>query len=114
MDTSNYHPFRDGKIAALEAGQVESLWVVEQVGRPIVKAWNSLVNKGKPAGRAGRIALPVAADRERNREIGMRLVEDTGCDAVDAGTLAESWRHSPAHPLTALTWRASDLVHVNR
>jgi len=39
MDTSNYHPFRDGRIAASDAGQAESLWVVEQLGRPIVKAW---------------------------------------------------------------------------
>ncbi|WP_075004348.1 NADPH-dependent F420 reductase [Stigmatella aurantiaca] len=103
MDTSNYHPFRDGRIAAIDAGQVESLWVVEQLGRPIVKAWNSLVtdslvNKGRPAGSPGRIALPVAADRERDRRIGMRLVEDTGFDAVDAGTLAESWRQQPGAP----------------
>ena len=36
IDTSNYYPFRDDKIDAIEAGQVESLWVVEQLGRPIV------------------------------------------------------------------------------
>lgn len=42
IDTSNYYPFRDGKIAAIEAGQVESLWVAEQLGRPVVKAWNSI------------------------------------------------------------------------
>jgi 8-hydroxy-5-deazaflavin:NADPH oxidoreductase len=103
MDTSNYHPFRDGKIAALDAGQGEGLWAAEQLGRPIVKAWNSLVtdslvNKGKPAGSPGRIALPVAADRERDRTIGMQLVEDTGFDAVDAGPLAESWRQQPGAP----------------
>ncbi len=37
IDTSNYHPARDNRIEALDAGQVESLWVVEQLGRPIVK-----------------------------------------------------------------------------
>lgn len=103
MDTSNYHPFRDGRIDAIDAGQVESLWVVAQLGRPIVKAWNtlvtdSLVSKGRPVGSADRIALPVAADRERDRRIGMQLVEDTGFDAVDAGTLAESWRLQPGAP----------------
>jgi 8-hydroxy-5-deazaflavin:NADPH oxidoreductase len=103
MDTSNYHPFRDGTIAALEAGQVESLWAVEQLGRPVVKAWSSLVtdslvNKGKPGGSPGRIALPVAADRQRDKTIGMRLVEDTGFDAVDAGTVADSWRQQPGAP----------------
>ena len=103
LDTSNYHPFRDGKIEAIEAGQVESLWVVEQLGRTVVKAWNSLVtdslvNKGRPAASAGRVALPICADRERDRKIGMRLVEVTGFDAVDAGTLAESWRQQPGAP----------------
>ena len=31
IDTSNYYPFRDTRIEAIEAGQVESLWVVEQL-----------------------------------------------------------------------------------
>src|SRR4051812_42996715 len=41
IDTSNYYPMRDSRIDAIEAGQVESLWVVEQLDRPVVKAWNS-------------------------------------------------------------------------
>jgi hypothetical protein len=103
IDTSNYYPFRDDKIDAIEAGQVESVWVAEQLGRPIAKAWNaigsaSFAKKGKPAGAAGRIAIPVAADRDRDREVAMALVEDTGLDAVDAGTLAESWRQQPGAP----------------
>jgi predicted dinucleotide-binding enzyme len=103
MDTSNYYPQRDGTIDAIEAGQVESLWVAERLGRPIVKAWNSifadsLAKKGKPAGSNDRIALPVAADRERDRTVGMALVEDTGFDAFDAGTLADSWRQQPGAP----------------
>jgi predicted dinucleotide-binding enzyme len=82
---------------------VESLWVAEQVGRPIVKAWNSILadsfaKKGRPAGSPGRVALPVAADRETDRKVGMALVEDTGFDAFDAGTLAESWRQQPGAP----------------
>ncbi len=103
IDTSNYYPQRDGRIDAIEAGQVESLWVSEQLGRPIVKAWNaigsdSFAKKGKPAGSPGRIALPVAADSDRDRKVGMALVEDTGLDAFDAGTLAESWRQQPGAP----------------
>ena len=38
MDTSNYYPMRDERIAAIEKGQVESLWVSEQLGRSVVKA----------------------------------------------------------------------------
>src|SRR4028118_1482825 len=103
IDTSNYYPYRDNKIDAIEAGQVESLWVAEQLGRPIAKAWNaigsgSFATLGKPAGSPDRIALPVAADREKDRSVAMALVEDTGLDAFDAGTLADSWRQQPGSP----------------
>ena len=103
IDTSNYYPFRDEKIEAIEGGQVESLWVVEQLGRPIAKAWNaigsaSLAKKAKPAGSSDRIAIPVAADQERDREVAMSLVDETGLDAFDAGSLADSWRQQPGAP----------------
>jgi predicted dinucleotide-binding enzyme len=103
MDTSNYYPQRDGTIDALEAGQVESVWVAKLLGRPIVKAWNtigsdSFAKKGKPVGSPDRIAIPVAADRETDRKVGMALVEATGLDAFDAGPLAESWRQQPGAP----------------
>ena len=104
IDTSNYYPFRDTRIEAIEAGQIESLWVAEQLGRSIVKAWNcigsdSFANKGTAAGSSERIALPVAADRERDRQVGLKLVEDTGFEAFDAGTLAESWLQQPSSPV---------------
>ena len=104
IDTSNYYPMRDNKIDAVEAGQIESVWVAEQLGRPVVKVWNSIVSqsfedKGKPAGSPDRIALPVAADREADRQVGIALVEDTGFDALDAGTIAESWRMQPGSPV---------------
>jgi predicted dinucleotide-binding enzyme len=114
MDTSNYYPQRDGRIDAIEAGQVESLWVSELLGRSVVKAWNSigsdsLARKGTAPGTPGRIALPVAGDREQDRRAGMRLVEDSGFDAVDAGTLAESWRQQPGAPCYGTDIRAEDL-----
>jgi 8-hydroxy-5-deazaflavin:NADPH oxidoreductase len=103
IDTSNYYPFRDTQIDAIEAGQVESVWVVEQLGRPIAKAWNaigsaSLAHKGKPKGTPERIAIPIASDRDQDRDVAVALVEDTGLDAFDAGTLAESWRQQPGAP----------------
>lgn len=104
IDTSNYYPARDERIEAIEGGQVESLWVTEQLGRPVVKAWNaigsdSFARKDKPAGDPDRIAIPVAADSDTERRVGMTLVEDTGFDAVDAGSLAESWRQQPGTPV---------------
>ena len=38
IDTSNYYPARDQIIESIEGGLVESLWVKEQLGRPIAKA----------------------------------------------------------------------------
>jgi hypothetical protein len=103
IDTSNYYPFRDNEIEAIENGQVESLWVAEQLGRPIAKAWNaigsaSLATKGQASGTPGRIALPVAADRGKDRDVAMALVEDSGLDAFYSGPLAESWRQQPGAP----------------
>lgn len=94
---------RDGAIAEIEAGEVESLWVAGVLGRPVVKAWNaigsdSFARKGASAGSPGRIAIPVAADDERARAIGMELVNDTGFDGFDAGGLADSWRQQPGAP----------------
>jgi predicted dinucleotide-binding enzyme len=103
IDTSNYYPGRDGRIEAIEAGQVESLWVADHLGRPVAKAWNaigsySFADNGRPAGEPGRIAIPVAGDSERDRKTAMALVEDTGFDAFDAGPLSESWRQQPGAP----------------
>jgi predicted dinucleotide-binding enzyme len=103
IDTSNYYPARDTEISAIEAGMTESEWVATELGRPIAKAWNSITSasfaeKGVPAGSAGRIAIPVAADGEREREVAMALVEETGLDAIYSGTLAESWRQQPGSP----------------
>lgn len=103
VDTSNYYPARDSRIEAIDDGQVESLWVQQHIGRPVVKAWNaigsdSLARKGLPAGSSDRIAIPVAADDDKQRAVGMALVEDTGFDGFDAGTLAQSWRQQPGAP----------------
>lgn len=103
IDTSNYYP-ANGRIKPLDAGQVDSLWVVEQLGRPIAKAWNtiftiSLETLGTTKGDPNRIAIPVSADRERDREVALALVEDSGFDAIYAGSLADSWRQQPGAPV---------------
>ncbi|OYD70717.1 NADPH-dependent F420 reductase [Rhodococcus sp. OK302] len=103
VDTSNYYPAMNGNIQAVVDGQVESLWSQEQLGRPIVKAWNAALaetqrSKGKPAGSPDRIAIPVAGDSAQARSTVMQLVDDSGFDAYDAGLLAESWRQQPGTP----------------
>ncbi|AYM09354.1 NADPH-dependent F420 reductase [Agrobacterium tumefaciens] len=104
IDISNYFPGRDGANPELEAEKVESEWVRDYFGRPIAKAWNSIgmvsfETNGLPKGKPGRIALPVAGDRARDREIAIALVDDTGFDGFDAGMLADSWRQQPGSPV---------------
>jgi 8-hydroxy-5-deazaflavin:NADPH oxidoreductase len=105
VDTGNYYPQqRDGRIDAIERGTPESRWVADTLRRPVIKAFNNiyaqhLLEGGKPKGAPGRIALPVAGDDRRAKEIVIRLVEELGFDGVDAGTLDESWRQQPGTPV---------------
>lgn len=119
IDTSNYFPHLGTPVEAVEGGQVESLWVAEQLGRPVVKAWNAalagtLQTRGVPAGTPGRIALPVAADSDEARRVGMRLVDESGFDPYDAGVLAGSWRQQPMTPAycTELSLRDLEAAHA--
>lgn len=104
VDTGNYYPsLRDGTIAAIEGGATESRWVAQQLGRPVVKVFNnimahSLAEGGLPRGAAGRIALPVAGDDARAKEIVIGLVDALGFDGIDGGSLDESWRQEPGTP----------------
>jgi predicted dinucleotide-binding enzyme len=105
IDTGNYYPrHRDGKIEGIENGLLESRWVEQQIGHPVIKVFNNiyaehLLQKGKPPGAPGRIALPVSGDDAKAKAIVMELVNDMGFDAVDAGGLDESWRHQPGTPV---------------
>ncbi len=112
IDTGNYYPReRDGRIGDIEAGMAESRWVEHQLGRPVVKAFNNiyaqhLLERGRPAGSRGRIALPVAGDDNHAKEAVIRLVDELGFDAVDAGGLDESWRQQPGTPVYATDFDA--------
>ena len=104
VDTSNYYPgMRDPQIPALDAGEVESVWVSGQIGRPVIKAFNnilaySLAELGQPKGTPGRLAIAVAGDEPAHKALVCDIVDAMGGDPVDAGTLAESWRQHPATP----------------
>ena len=104
VDTGNYYPKRDGRIADIESGIPESKWVADQLGRPVVKAFNTiyanhLLERGKPAGEGDRIALPVAGDDPKAKAVVMRLIDELGFDGVDTGGLADSWRQQPGTPV---------------
>ena len=105
VDTGNYYPRqRDGRLAGIESAATESGWVQQQLGRPVIKAFNniyarSLGEKGVPAGMPGRVALPVAGDDAAAKAKVLALVEELGFDAIDAGGLDQSWRQQPGTPV---------------
>lgn len=104
IDTGNYYPQRDGRLADIENGLTESAWVARQLGRPVVKAFNTiyadhLLNRGRAADQAGRIALPVAGDDASAKAVVIRLMDEIGFEGIDAGTLADSWKQQPGTPV---------------
>ena len=81
VDTGNYYPQRDGLLSDIESGTTESRWVSQQLGRPVVKAFNNIYAKhllelGKPRGAPGRIALPVAGDDKRAKDVVIKLLDE--------------------------------------
>jgi predicted dinucleotide-binding enzyme len=112
IDTSNYYGLRDGAIPEIQDGKTEGVWVSEQIGKPIVKAWNAVLadtlsDCGKRAGEPGRLAIPVAGNDPNAKAIAIQLVDATGFDGLDAGSLEESWRLQPGTP----AW-CTELTHT--
>ncbi|WP_327393015.1 NADPH-dependent F420 reductase [Streptomyces sp. NBC_01186] len=108
IDTNNYYPRqRDGRIAPIEEGLPESRWVERYLGHPVVKAFNGtyaqdLLDKPRPEGDPGRLALPVAGDDEGAKAAVRDLIGELGFDSVDAGGIDDSWRQQPGTPVYGL------------
>ncbi|TRW27125.1 3-hydroxyisobutyrate dehydrogenase [Flavobacterium zepuense] len=114
VDTSNYYPFRDADIEEIKYGKAESVWLSEQIGCPVIKAFNmllaeTLVSGGKPNGAPTRIAMAISGDDAKAKEIISGLVDEAGFDVVDAGDLESSWRHQPGTPAYCTELNATEL-----
>jgi predicted dinucleotide-binding enzyme len=118
IDTGNYHPeLRDGRIDAIDRGMLDSQWVAQQIGRPVIKAFNnifhkSLLEKGAPRGTTGRVALSVVGDSSDAKAAVLRLVDDLGFDPVDGGDLDNSWRQQPGTPAYCRDLEAAALLRA--
>jgi predicted dinucleotide-binding enzyme len=112
VDTGNYYPNgnshygreADGWIEEIETGMPESRWVETQLGRPVVKAFNTilatdLMDRGRPKGDPTRVALPVAGDNHAAKDVVIAIIDELGFDAVDTGGLDESWKQQPDTPV---------------
>ncbi|WP_203933691.1 NADPH-dependent F420 reductase [Virgisporangium ochraceum] len=107
LDTNNYYPQRDGRIAELDAGSTTSSALLQEHlagDAAVVKVfnninWTQLGSLARPSGAADRSALPVAADDARAKEAVVAFLDAIGYDAVDTGSLADSWRQQPDTPV---------------
>jgi predicted dinucleotide-binding enzyme len=101
IETGNYYPtLRDGAIPDLEKSGIDSLWVQEQLGIPVIKVFNSIFAEslrdlGRPKGNKDRIALPVSGDNTNAKEVVCQLVDELGFDSFDMGAIAQSWKQQP-------------------
>ncbi|MFC7993618.1 NADPH-dependent F420 reductase [Streptomyces pilosus] len=109
IDTGNYYPRqRDGRIAGIEDdGLTESRWTERQIGHAVIKAFNGtyaqdILDRHRPAGDPGRMALPVAGDDEAAKRKVRALIDELGFDTVDAGGIDDSWRQQPDTPVYGL------------
>jgi 8-hydroxy-5-deazaflavin:NADPH oxidoreductase len=117
IDTMNYYPQRDGRIAPIDDGEASARWVREQLARPVVKVFNNiysseLLSRPQPQGTNGRRALPVTGDDEATKRTVLALVDEIGFDTVDLGDLAESWRYEPGTPAYGPDVDATKLVEL--
>jgi 8-hydroxy-5-deazaflavin:NADPH oxidoreductase len=106
MDTCNYYPQRDGQIADLDSGTLTSSALLQRdlPGAAVVKVFNNILYRhlaslARPAGAADRTFLPIAGDDQAAKAAVTAFLDSIGYGAVDAGTLAESWRQEPGTPV---------------
>ncbi len=104
LDTCNYYPIRDGFIDDMENGMLESVWVSNHLHRPVIKAYNSILAasrllSGAPCHALSRIALPVSGDDNQSKALVYMLIDDSGFDSLDIGSLQDSWKQQPGSPV---------------
>ncbi|MFI5952931.1 NADPH-dependent F420 reductase [Cryptosporangium sp. NPDC051539] len=96
IDTNNYYPERDGRIAALddESTTTSELLQAHLPESFVVKAFNNIYFRhlAGQAGEEGRSTLPIAGDNEGAKGTVTEFLDSIGYDAYDAGPLAEGWR----------------------
>jgi predicted dinucleotide-binding enzyme len=105
LDTNNYYPPRDGQFAEIDEGKQTSASLEQEhlSGAHVVKVFNNIFFKhltslARPAGSADRTALPIAGDDPASNLAATEFLDRIGYDAVEVGTLADSWRFEPDSP----------------
>jgi 8-hydroxy-5-deazaflavin:NADPH oxidoreductase len=99
IDTNNYYPQRDGRIAALDNEETTTSELLQRhlPASKIVKAFNhiyaaALTTDGQAAGTPNRRALAIGGNDADAKRVVAQLIDRFGFDVVDVGPLSESWR----------------------
>jgi predicted dinucleotide-binding enzyme len=106
LDTGNYYPQRDGHIAELDTGALTSSGLLQRdlPDAQVVKVFNNIFFRhlgslARPHGAQDRTALPIAGDSPTAKAAVTEFLDSIGYDAVDAGSLADSWHQEPGTPV---------------
>jgi 8-hydroxy-5-deazaflavin:NADPH oxidoreductase len=106
LDTGNYYPQRDGQIEVLDNGALTSSGLLQRYlpDAHVVKVFNNIYYKHlesltRPSGAPDRTALPIAGDDAAAKAAVTAYLDSIGYDAVDGGTLADSWHQEPGTPV---------------
>ncbi|MFF7651573.1 NADPH-dependent F420 reductase [Streptomyces sp. NPDC007983] len=106
IDTGNYSPQRDGRVAALDDDATTSSELLQRhlgASAHVVKAFNNIHHTHlavltRPAGAEERTALPIAGDNAEAKRHATELLDALGYDTVDAGPLAQGRLFAPGTP----------------
>ena len=116
IDTNNYYPQRDGRIAGLDSAETTTAGLLQShlPGSKVVKVFNhiyasDLTTANQPSGTPGRRALAVYGDDADARATVEALVDEFGFDTVDGGPLSESWRSERDQPAYVKPFDAESL-----
>ena len=100
IDTNNYYPERDGRIAELEdeSTTTSELLQAHLPTSRVVKTFNNIAfghlgSLQRPAGDPERSVLAIAGDDAAAKRTVTEFLDAIGYDAYDVGPLSEGWRY---------------------
>lgn len=108
LDTNNYYPERDGEFPDLDAkaATTSGLLQAHLPDSHVVKVFNNihfenLLSMARPAGAPDRNTLIIAGDDATAKKTATDFLDAIGYDALDSGSLADSWRYERDQPAYA-------------
>jgi 8-hydroxy-5-deazaflavin:NADPH oxidoreductase len=116
IDTCNYFPERNGHVPQIDSGEVTVAGYL-QAHLPtsrVVRAFNhinaaEIVSDGTPEGTTNRRALALAGDDDEAKRVVSDLYNQLGFDAIDIGSLDESWRLDADQPAFVVRQNAEEM-----